>query len=451
MDHYHRRHNPHTTRPHHLFTAASSVQHLAAMLLCTPGTAMRAQSPPAGYDIPHSCKPATRRLMALPIEVFTSVLLKAGRHLREVCALWKELHGPLTCGLCVDADNSTEDDIDRMLAQDPTRFHHISALVCRERVPLRTVPQAFPNLRSLSLGDSTIPKDDLAGLRALSALKLRSLSVVEQNGLHTEQLEALLVAMAVHHTLAALDIGQGYVTFTELSEPGLLSLQALGTGLQSLKLGISHLGAFSSFCDALASMSRLRKLSIRAGLFDATNEATWLESSTKLSALTALQDLKICFQSGGLLTRAALRSMPCGLSNLRRLRMYPPPGEDLEEVIADCRHVGTLRRSLTSLCIAAVSATALSGILGRLTALQDLDLSYARGLPGKPQFLQCLALLPPSLRNLTVPWSGSEEEPAVVRAAMAARHAPDCALRFKFVGDDEFNDGDMSSDGGWQD
>jgi hypothetical protein len=110
------------------------------------------------------------------LEVLSIILRKAGRHTRRVSRLWKLVYGPLDCGIELRGISSKE-DIDRVLAQDPHRFHHTTSLVLigdeADSQPgqaaeiTAAVPAAFPALRSIHLPHTVTPAD-LQALQPLS-------------------------------------------------------------------------------------------------------------------------------------------------------------------------------------------------------------------------------------------------------------------------------------------
>jgi hypothetical protein len=397
------------------------------------GLALALVAPSHGWLANLCCAFPSPRLKNLPPLVSSSVLQKAGRDTREVSSDWKELYGPLTCGLHVDVKNSGDDDIDSMLAKDPARFHHISSLVLNHSMPMSSLSTPFPQLVSLSLDyhstscemtDEVSSQNVIAGLSSLSALTaLRDLSVYGEY-LDTQQLDVLLEAMAVRgqrQTLTSLDLAGGCAAGLDcpISERGLQSFQILAGGLKSVAL-CSNPADFCDFCDLLGTMTRVTTLTVCGDEFDATDHATWLESSRKLSALANLVELCITDYSVTLM-RAALRSMSC-LTNLRRLELalHCEEEEDFALVDADFYHIGSLHPTLTSLHMSCISGHAFTGIVGRLTVLQHLDLPDARNLVEEPEFPQCLTLLPPSLRHLALPRGSIDHVPADVLAALKA-------------------------------
>jgi hypothetical protein len=397
------------------------------------------------------------RLEKLPELAYSSVLQKAGRDVRQVSSDWKQLYGPLTCGLRVDYGNSSPDDLDHLLAHDPDRFKDIYSLVLDQALPKSPISQSFPQLVSLSLGQLSIDdarQDAFASFSALSALTALQALTVRSEFLGPDVVDVVLEAMVARgqgQTLTRLDLGGGYQCYDDdFSEQGLQSLRALASGLQSVRLG--HAAAdFSSFCNALGSLTRLTQLSVHTG-YRGVDEAVWVESSDKLSGLTDLVDLHIS-EYDGVFMRAALRMLP-RLTNICRLHLELELGgpEDFDSVDGDFHHIGSLHRTLTSLRFTLVSGHSLAGFIGQLTELQHLDLSDAQLLVEEPAFVpRCLRLLPPSLRSLVLPWQTRNDVPAYVLAALkAAADAAAGAFRIEFlqagyVADGP--DGEASSDG----
>jgi hypothetical protein len=344
---------------------------------------------------------------------------------------WKKLYGPLVCGLHLHPTNSSEEDIDRMLAQDPDRFKNIYTLALDQTLPTSQIATSFPQVVTLYLGESAIVKssqDAFASLSALSALTALQALTVETEHLGPELVDVVLEAMVARQqrqTLTRLDLGGSYVSSDCMSEQGLQSLRSLASGLESVRLGLAA-DDLRSFCNALGSLTRLTQLSVNGGFPDGIDEADLLESSDKLSALTNMVDLHVCdWQGSALFMRAALNVLPC--LNIRRLHLDLEEGspDDFETIDADFHHIGSLHRTLTSLQMALVSGHSFAGFVGQLTALEHLDLSEADSLGEQPEFPQCLTLLPPSLRHLALPMHSRDYSEPVADALVALKAAAD--------------------------
>jgi hypothetical protein len=122
-----------------------------------------------------------RRLTTLPPDIQSTIYRKAGRHTRQVSPQWKEIYGPLDCGVSLDSI-TTKEDIDSLLSHDPHRFHHVTTLHMTIHAPdkyhhypfpegvISSLPHAFPKLQSLEVSHSLftfVPVGEILSLTAL--------------------------------------------------------------------------------------------------------------------------------------------------------------------------------------------------------------------------------------------------------------------------------------------
>jgi hypothetical protein len=280
---------------------------------------------------------------------------------------------------------------------DPVSNHAVMAALAQRRA-----------LRSLSLDVQYLSE---AGhhLGSLSALRLAELRV-QAGGDDAQKVEALLEAMAVQRTLTNLSINKERMDTVELSEAALRSLAALVPRMQrfALSVVVEHQAALF---DVLGSMLQLTVLELfghqAAGGGDeptpaAGDEGEGDRAACQLARLTALEELNVAFDASQLM-RPVLQALPA-LTNLRQLGIGCNNEDDPPAALDPYMwNVTYVQRSLTHLALSMhhLSGPTLAGILCRMTALQQLELSCMPVLMD-PQLLQYLLPLPPTLRVLGV-------------------------------------------------
>jgi hypothetical protein len=280
-------------------------------------------------------------------------------------------------------------------------------------------------LRSLTLDVSDIFHEH-HNLASLSALQLARLDVKAdaEGGPCTGKLEVLLAAMAVNSTLTSFAFNEGMPVFADLSQAALHSLAALAPGLRSFTLS-AVLMDDAALLDVVGTMTRLTALHLEGGLVHIERK----HAVEQLSRLTALQVLEICTR-GFRLTQAAVQAINA-LPNLRDLSVgCCDAPQEVEDKLVDASCMWSLvskQHTLTRLALSSAGLTgpALGSIVGRMTALQHLELKHMAVITC-PLLHKHLLPLPPALRMLR--FRSRCLVPEVSAALQAAAQQQGCAF-----------------------
>jgi hypothetical protein len=363
------------------------------------------------------------RLVTLPSELRSVILRKAGRNTRRVSPLWKDTYGPLDCGLRLD-NIGAQDDIHNLLATDPARFHHITALHMSDDTPdinplpaelIPTFASTFPKLRSLHLhpdsANVTISASDLETLQPLGS-RLTSLKV--------PTVAPLLPAVdAITHLTALRSLAFTSTAADQADAPS--AMHALGQlpHLQQLEYGslsdLENGNAMSaaSLLPALRSLD-LSDLSILAWLSD------WDDASTNtlrtamphLSALTISLNFSTQLDIGvatddpssnhavmaALAQRSALRSLTLDLQelslqhhNLASLSALSQLVELTVTAASDAADTGKLYALMSAMAVQRTLTKLVIGGEGACPELSDAGLGSLSALAGCLQQLDMCA------------------------------------------------------------
>jgi hypothetical protein len=350
----------------------------------------------------------------LPADVQMAIIRKAGRQARRVSRLLRDTHGPLSGGLRLA---SFQPDL---LAQDPHRFHHITALAFTDQgrhyeelldyAPAHAthdLPQAFPNLRSLQFArDSALTGDALAPLASLSssltalhlpwlhggetllpALRslqpltaLRSLSFFAAVAQHQGEVQEAVEAISRLPHLQQLQWLGGIPGLVDIEQeaiaaaPWFLCLRNLDLTDLGMNVGLGGWDA-DSIETLRTALPRLRGLTLvlntarEPGLH---NEAVMaaLAQRTALTSLT-LRLMNLCDWPSDHAMAPGLTS-PLSALRLAELRVLPSYTRSLEATLAAM----AVQRTLTSLAIDAAVDTA----GGVQTAMASLTADALRSL-----------------------------------------------------------------------
>jgi hypothetical protein len=319
------------------------------------------------------------RLQTLNPELQSTIYHKVGRHTRRVSRLWKQTYGPLDCGLQLQHIN-TKADIDRLLAQDPHRFHHITALLLKADTPfrdpiptdmIRSLPAAFPKLRSLDLshkGHATVSAADLQPMTVLrsclTSLALPNVSPFLPSIAHVMQLTSL--------RSLRLDCPVAYMSDAAQALQGLSTLPHL----RQLRFGADRYKEYHPASPLLASLRCLDLTDLGLHLALAAWDHKAIDAlRTAMPQLTALT---LCMALGGgeqgdhNASPAFNRGVMAALAQRTALRSLELDLEELPEELHNLHALSALQLNQLRVTAYPEDAVKLGALLEALTTQQAL-------------------------------------------------------------------------------
>jgi hypothetical protein len=330
------------------------------------------------------------------------------------------------------------------LHPDFTRRCQTQSVDVSARQPVLDALASRTGLQALHISVKSIGAG--ADLRKFSnLLKLEELHVVADNGEdeyhrpgnpEAQQLEQLLEAMAVHHTLTNLAVERQRWEHIpmKVSEQGLRNLLSLADGLEVLELAawLPH-----SFISGLTTTTRLRELKFTNVQFEYITSDGWHDPDMSWPGLTRLANLQVLEVKDDQkdIGKAFLQHASC-LTALKQLSLHLGT-EDIynehdEEMLhdSDLLQLSCLRKTLTRLTLDEIDVEHASGpglaVVSSLACLQRLALNHLQGSMYR-RLNKYILPLPASLRRLHLEHRlGKVKLPASLLAAAAAQ---DCAVR----------------------
>jgi hypothetical protein len=365
------------------------------------------------------------RLHALPGDVQAIIFRKAGRHSRLVCQLGRDAFGALDCGIQLDCID-TDDDVNQVLAGEPGRFEHVTALrftaeglpgvVARQPPPedvfSRLLP-AFPNLQSLEVAQSYMTEVVSSRLQALTSLRscLTSLALptVTARGMDNimESLSQLTALRSLSFDCSFLGDA---LSALEPHLPHLVQLQC-----PCNEAGLNDYYAIE-YCPALPPLKNLTDLGVHIHLSRWEDEAVAVlrTALTQLTALTLLlhfdhdEDDENHAVMAALAQRTALKSLMMDVDYISRqghnLSSLSALQLDQLHVIASSAEISTLE--VTSKLEVLLEAMAVRKTLTSLTVSKHCydyaDVLVEPSAELREEGLLSLAALAPRLRRLSL-------------------------------------------------